>query len=78
MLFRSGAPSVGNQTVTAATVAIDGAQAAVDFSGAAPGFVGLNQVNLRIPSGTRTAPNIPVVLTIGGKQSNAVTIPVGP
>lgn len=74
----TGAPSVGNQTVTAATVTIDGVQAEVQFSGAAPGFVGLNQINLRIPPNTRAASNIPVVLTVGGKQSNPVTIPVAP
>ncbi|MBI3696887.1 MAG: SBBP repeat-containing protein [Acidobacteria bacterium] len=73
----TGEPSVGNRTATP-TVTIDGASAEILFSGAAPGFVGLNQINLRIPANTRTAGNIPVVLTVGGKQSNAVTIPVGP
>lgn len=74
----TGAPSTGNQTTTAATATVAGVQAIVEFSGTAPGFVGLNQVNVRIPPGTRTASNIPVVLTIGGKQSNTVTIPVVP
>jgi uncharacterized protein (TIGR03437 family) len=73
----TGEPSVGNRTATP-TVTVDGASAEILFSGAAPGFVGLNQINLRIPPNTRTAANIPVVLTIGGKQSNAVTIPVAP
>ncbi len=73
----TGEPSVGNRTA-APTVTIDGASAEILFSGAAPGFVGLNQINLRIPPGTRTAGNIPVVLSVGGKQSNAVTIPVAP
>lgn len=73
----TGEPSVGNRTA-APTVTIDGASAEILFSGAAPGFVGLNQINLRSPPSTRTAAAIPVVLTIGGKQSNAVTIPVGP
>ena len=74
----TGAPSTGNRTVAAATVNIDGIPGEVQFSGAAPGFVGLNQVNVRIPPSTRSAPNIPVVLSIGGKQSNPVTIAVGP
>ena len=51
---------------------------APQFSGAAPGFAGLNQINVRIPSGTRTASNIAVVIAVTGKQSNTVTIPVGP
>jgi len=38
--------------------------------------VGLNQINLQIPSTTRTANDIPVVLSVGGKQSNTVTIAV--
>jgi len=57
---------------------IDGASAEIFFAGAAPGLVGLNQINARIPPNTRSAANIPVLLTAGGKKSNAVTIPVGP
>jgi uncharacterized protein (TIGR03437 family) len=74
----TGAPSAGNQTVTRAEVTIDSVSAGVDFSGSAPGFVGLNQVNVRIPAGTRTGTAIPVVLTLAGRISNPVTIPVGP
>ena len=74
----TGAPSTGNRTSATATVNIDGIPGEVLFSGAAPGFVGLNQINVRIPPSTRSAPNIPVVLSIGGKQSNPVTIPVSP
>jgi uncharacterized protein (TIGR03437 family) len=74
----TGEKSAGNRTVTLPIVMIDGVPAVIDFSGAAPDFVGLNQINLHIPASTRTASNIPVVVTIGGKQSNSVTIPVGP
>ncbi|MBI3934793.1 MAG: hypothetical protein HY316_08870 [Acidobacteria bacterium] len=74
----TGEASVGNRTLTTPTVAIDGLFATVEFSGAAPGFVGLNQVNARIPTNARTGSDISVVLTIGGRQSNSVTIPVGP
>lgn len=73
----TGAPAVGLHTTTATpTVTIDGLPAEVQFSGLAPGFVGLNQVNVRIPPGTRSASDVPVVLTIGGKPSNTVTIAV--
>jgi uncharacterized protein (TIGR03437 family) len=74
----TGAPSAGNQTAVPATVTVDGVTAQVLFSGTTPGLVGLNQINFRIPAGTRTANNIPVVVTIGGKQSNSVTIAVSP
>ena len=74
----TGAPSTGNRTSATATVNIDGIPGEVQFSGTAPGFVGLNQINIQIPPNTRPAPNIPVVLSIGGKQSNSVTIAVSP
>jgi uncharacterized protein (TIGR03437 family) len=74
----TGAPSAGNTTAVAATVTVDGVPATVLFSGTTPGLVGLNQINLRVPASTRAANNIPVVVTIGGKQSNTVTIAVAP
>jgi uncharacterized protein (TIGR03437 family) len=63
----------GNPVIT-----VDGSAAEILFAGGGPGFVGLNQINFRIPPNTRTGAAIPVVLTASGKQSNAVTIPVGP
>ena len=75
--LETGEPAVLNR-VGNPVVTIDGSSAEILFAGAAPGFVALNQVNLRIPPNTRAAANIPVVLTMNGKQSNAVTIPVGP
>jgi len=74
----TGAPSTGNRTASTATVTIDGISGEVQFSGTTPGFVGLNQVTFRIPASTRAASDIPVVLSIGGRQSNTVTIAVGP
>ncbi len=74
----TGEPSTGNNTGVLPTVTVDGQSATVKFSGAAPGFVGLNQVNIQIPSGTRTASDIPVVLTIANKTSNTATIAVAP
>ncbi len=75
-LLATGLPATTNTTVATPTVTIDGAPAAVQFSGMAPGFVGLYQVNVQVPPGTRSASDIPVVLTIGGKPSNTVTIAV--
>ena len=72
----TGVPATSNMTVAAPTVTIDGVSGVVEFSGMAPGFVGLNQVNVQVPFGTRSADDIPVVLTIGGKQSNTVTMAV--
>jgi uncharacterized protein (TIGR03437 family) len=72
----SGEPGKSNTTVDKPSVTIDGIPATVQFSGIAPGFVGLDQVNVQVPAGVHTAIDIPVVLTAGGKQSNTVTIAV--
>jgi uncharacterized protein (TIGR03437 family) len=72
----TGARSTGNPTVFTPIVNIDGIPGVVVFSGAAPGYTGLYQVNVQIPASTRSASDIPLVLTIGGKPSNSVTIAV--
>jgi uncharacterized protein (TIGR03437 family) len=60
------------------TVQIGGRDAPVSFAGLAPGFVGLYQLNVRIPPETSPASNVPVVVSIAGVPSNSVTIPVAP
>jgi uncharacterized protein (TIGR03437 family) len=57
---------------TAAT--IGGAAATVSFSGLAPGFVGLGQVNLLVPD--LPAGDQPVIVTIGGVASEPATVTV--
>jgi uncharacterized protein (TIGR03437 family) len=65
-----------NQTVVTPTATISGAAAQVLFSGVAPGFVGLYQVNVTIPAGIQTGDAVPVVLSAGGQNSNSATIAV--
>jgi uncharacterized protein (TIGR03437 family) len=52
----------------------------VSFSGLAPGFVGLYQVNAQVPDHAPTGDAVPVVLTMTGQNgavsSLAVTIAV--
>ena len=69
-------PTGASATVAATTLTIDDITVIPDFAGLAGGFVGLNQVNVRLPANTRSASNIPVLLIIGGTASNPVTIAV--
>ena len=70
----SGAPAsldpLSETTTTPLTVTMDGLAAVVLFSGLTPDSVGLYEVNVVVPANTRTANDIPIVLTIGGKDSN--------
>jgi uncharacterized protein (TIGR03437 family) len=72
----TGQLSNGNLTSTAVTATVGGMPAIVDFSGTAPGFAGLNQINVRIPPSVIPGPSVPVTFSIGGRQSNTVTIPI--
>jgi uncharacterized protein (TIGR03437 family) len=69
------APSDPLANSATARVTIGGQNAEVVYSIAAPGFVGLYQTAVRMPSGV-AAGNAPVVLSIGGASSNSVTIAV--
>ena len=73
---QAGATAVPlNQTVVTPTVMINGVAANVGFSGIAPGFVGLYQVNATIPQGTPSGTtNVQVIA--GGVTSNTVQIAV--
>jgi uncharacterized protein (TIGR03437 family) len=48
----------------------------VQFSGLAPGFVGLWQINVQIPSGAPTGAAVPVHVVLGGTPSNTVTMAI--
>ncbi|HWE53306.1 MAG TPA: S8 family serine peptidase [Bryobacteraceae bacterium] len=64
-----------SQTPSQATVNIGGVNANVIFTGLAPNFPGLYQVNVQIPSGI-PAGNQQITVAIGGVTSPALTLPV--
>jgi uncharacterized protein (TIGR03437 family) len=89
-IFCTGLGAVANQPATGAdapssplattiappSVHIGNVDSAPSFSGLAPGFVGLYQVNVQIPANAPTGDHVPVSLTIAGITSNAVPIAI--
>ncbi len=67
-------PTVISNTTAPVTATISGQPATVVYSIASPGFAGLYQVAITVPSGL--AGDAPIVLRQGGVNSNSVTIPV--
>jgi len=55
---------------------IGGVSAPASFSGLAPGFLGLYQVNVQVPASAATGPAVPLTIGIGGKTSNQASIAV--
>ena len=75
----TGAPAPSNPpalTTTTPTVTIGGVPATVQFSGLAPGTVGLYQVNVLVPQNVPYSIAVPVVISIGNAPSNTVTMAV--
>jgi uncharacterized protein (TIGR03437 family) len=89
-IYATGLGSVSNQPATGAaalsvplsytatlpTVSIGGVSSVVTYSGLAPGFAGLYQVNVLVPASVTPGNAVSVVLSIAGLQSNTVTIAV--
>ncbi len=64
------------QTVDPVTVTVGGNPAQVLFTGLAPGFAGLYQVNVVVPAGVAPGASVPVVITAGGFPSPPVTVAI--
>jgi len=72
---RTGDPSPVVNTTTLPVVRIGGLIANVSYSGTAPGFAGLYQVNVAIPSGLAPG-NQQVQISMNGVLSNVATIAI--
>ena len=59
-------------------VTIGGIPAEVVFFGTAPGYTGLQQINILLPTALAGAGRVPVVVTSAGKASNAIFIHILP
>jgi uncharacterized protein (TIGR03437 family) len=74
----AGSPApldVLENTAHPVTATIGGVSAPVQFAGLTPGFTGLYQVNLTIPT-VAPSDTAPLVLTVGGQASQPVTLAV--
>jgi uncharacterized protein (TIGR03437 family) len=67
---------VGDRTVETPVVTMGGVAAEVLYSGLAPGLVGVNQVNARVPQEVTPGARVAVVVRLGGRESNTVTMAV--
>jgi uncharacterized protein (TIGR03437 family) len=66
-------------TVSQPGVAIGGVPAKVSFSGLAPGFAGLYQVNVQIPAGAPAGDDVPLNVTMpNGQADGSTTIAIRP
>ncbi len=68
-LFLTGLGVAGTQP----SVTVDGAAVPVTYAGPAPGFAGLDQINIRVPDGV--AATATVVVIDGSRASNSVLLP---
>jgi lysyl endopeptidase len=64
-------------SLEAIKVMIGGIDCQVTFAGPAPGYVGLDQVNVLLPASLRDRGEAQLTLTVDGQVSNAVTVRFG-
>ena len=64
------------RTTTMPVVMIGGAAATVQFSGLAPGLVGIYQINVLVPAESASGTDVPVSISMDGVASNTVSMAV--
>jgi uncharacterized protein (TIGR03437 family) len=64
-------------TLTEPIVRLNGQVVSVTFSGLAPGFVGVYQVNVEVPADAQPGSDVTIDIEIGGVRSRALTVAVG-
>jgi uncharacterized protein (TIGR03437 family) len=64
------------RTNAAVNVLLNGTELPADFAGLAPGFIGLYQVNVTIPTSMPPGLGVPLTLKVEGQQSNSVLVAI--
>jgi uncharacterized protein (TIGR03437 family) len=73
----AGVPANGPvEVVHTPEVRVGGVSARVLYAGLAPGFVGVNQINIELPENAPTGAAVPVTIAVSGRTSPAVNIAV--
>ena len=72
----SGAACTGQQFSGSYSATIGGVAAGIQYAGCSPGYVGLDQWNITIPSSLPDGCFLPLQVTVGGVASNVVTVAV--
>lgn len=73
------APASGSplyETIATPIVTIGGVPVPVQFSGIAPGFAGLYQVNVQVPAGIPASDDVPITIGMPGSTVDSATIAV--
>jgi uncharacterized protein (TIGR03437 family) len=73
-LYLYGTGIRGRSSLSAVTATIAGVSTVVEYAGAAPGFTGLDQVNLLVPRSVFRGPPTSLLLTVDGKYANSVGV----
>lgn len=79
LTIASGYPATANPlyaTLARPAVTIGGVPASVDFSGLAPGFVGLWQLNVLVPANAPVGTAVPLVISFNGNLSATTTVAI--
>jgi uncharacterized protein (TIGR03437 family) len=69
-----GIPSQTARTIATPTVLIGGVPGKVDFSGLSPQFVGVNQLNVEVPTGVTPGNAVPLQITVNGFTSTNTAV----
>src|ERR1700722_883371 len=69
-------PATPVSAVNAVSVAIGGSSVPVTFAGLVPGYPGIYQITVTVPSDAPTGQNIPVTISVAGATSPAVKVSV--